>query len=752
MEKLGVFIIKNAKKILSMCVIITLSLAMGIFRIKIDANIKSMLPHDIGVVKINDRMEDIFGGAEMLIIAIGDRKDGIFNKRTLTKIKELSDKLATLKGVDDVMSLCTVKNMKVRDWGLEVFDYMSEVPATAKDIEKLKNEILSDEIYSGQIVSKDGKFTAIMVMINPSANENRLYDEINKMLKKYDGPEEIHIAGNPAIRAEVANNIIWDLLKLIVFVWLIIVLILRLSLGTKQGTILPLAVVGLSVGSTLGIMGYVGLKITILNNVLPILLLAIGTAYGIHVIARFYEEMEITNDKEKAIIAMLRDIGMPVFLAALTTIAGFMTLLTAPLSSFRSFGIFASIGVFFELVLSLVFIPSALFLTHKPTDFEKSKITGPLGEKLDKFLEKIILLVTKKRTLVIITGLAIMIIFSLTLPRLHIEMNPITFFKKTSPIRISEKVINEKIGGSVNLSVMITDDMKNPDVLKEIDNMQLFLEKDKRITHTISLATMIKRINKTINENDEKFNRIPDTKNKVSQLLLLYSMSSSPTDFNKFVDTNYEHGRVIARMENLNTKQIKDVAVKFEKYIKEFKPKIKKIELAGFAMIIKELVDLIVKSQLRGLVSGIVMIFLIAVLAFRSFKLGVFAVIPLVITIIISFGIMGYAGIPISTPIALMANIVIGTGIDYSLHFISRLKIEQKRKGGEGTATARTIKGVGVPILYNALSVGAGFLVLLFSSFIPIKYLGSLIALSMFTCGFSAITLLAALAMDKNKE
>ncbi|MCX8093700.1 MAG: MMPL family transporter, partial [Candidatus Goldbacteria bacterium] len=177
-----------------------------------------------------------------------------------------------------------------------------------------------------------------------------------------------------------------------------------------------------------------------------------------------------------------------------------------------------------------------------------------------------------------------------------------------------------------------------------------------------------------------------------------------------------------------------------------------KIELTGFAMIIKELVDLIVRSQLMGLVSGIIMVFLMAVIAYRSFKLGVFAIIPLVITIAISFGIMGYAGIPISTPIALMANIVIGTGIDYSLHFLSRLRIEQKRKDAPGTATARAIKGVGAPILYNALSVGAGFLVLLFSSFVPVKYLGSLIALSMFTCGFSAITLLAALSIEKNKE
>ncbi len=751
MEKLGIFITRNAKKILPVCAIIVLALAMGIFRIRIDANLKSMLPHDIEVVKVNDKMEDMFGGSEMLIIAIGERQNGIFNKSTLSKIKEISDNLKAMKGIDDVVSICTAKNMKVRDWGLEVFDYMAEVPKTDKEILKLKDELLSDDVYAGQIVSKDGKFAAIMAMISPSANENKLYENINKMLKKYMAPEEIHIAGNPAIRAEVANNIIWDLLKLIVFVLIIIVIILRMSLGTKQGTVLPIAVVGMSVGSTLGIMGYTGLKITMLNNILPILLLAIGTAYGIHVIARFYEEMEKTNDKEKAIIATLRDVGVPVFLAALTTIAGFMTLLTAPLSSFWSFGIFASIGIFFELVLSLIFIPSVLFLTHKQEEIKKNRITGPLGEKLDKFLDKIVLLVLRKRTIVIITGLSILVIFSLSLPRLHIEMNPITFFKKTSPIRTSEKVINENMGGSVNLSILINDDMKSPQVLKEIDKMQLFLEKDERITNTISLATMIKRINKTINDGKQEFNKIPGTRDKVAQLLLLYSMSSSPADFNKFVDTNYEHGRVIARMMNMDTRQIKQVADKFEKYIKEEKPGIKSIELSGFAMIIKELVDLIVRSQLRGLISGIIMVFFMAVIAYRSFKLGVFAVIPLVITITISFGIMGYAGIPISTPIALMANIVIGTGIDYSLHFISRLRIEQKKKG-DGSATARAIKGVGAPILYNALSVGAGFLVLLFSSFIPVKYLGTLIALSMFTCGFSAITLLAALAMEKNKE
>jgi len=437
-------------------------------------------------------------------------------------------------------------------------------------------------------------------------------------------------------------------------------------------------------------------------------------------------------------------------LAGFTTMAGFLTLLTAPMDDFGSFGVFAAIGVFMETVLSLTFLPSALLISHSRGKIKNKsgKISGPLAAKLEKMLIKISRTVNNKKALIIAAGLLFMAVFAAGLPRLYVEMNPLTFFKKTSEIRKSDKVINENLGGSVNLNVLINDDIQSSKVLKEMDKMQDFLENDHRITNTISLATMVKKINRTINDDNPKYERIPNTKEKVSQLLLLYSMSSSPSDFDRFVDTNYENGRIIARMNNLSTREINEVAGRFEGYIDKEKPQINKIELSGFAIIIKELTDLIVKSQIRGIVSAMGLIMLIAFAAYRSFKLGVYAVIPLAMTVIVSFGLLGFAGIPISTPIALMANIVIGTGIDYSLHFISRLRIEKKKKS-KIPAVERTIKSVGGPILYNALSVGAGFLVLLFSNFIPVRFLGGMIALSMFLCGFSAITFLAALVADK---
>jgi len=750
-EKLGRFVAKNAKKIIPITVITVLILAAGLFKVRIDANIKSMLPHDMDVVMANDKMEEIFGGSETIVIAIGNEKEGVFNRRTLTKIKEITDKLEAVKGVDDVMSIPSLKNMKARDWGLEVFDYMPQVPETDEGIERLKKELLSDEIYAGQMVSKDGKYAAIMVMLNPGADENKVYREVKKAAEKYKRPEAVHFAGTPAVRVEVAQNIVWDLLKLIPFVIILILLILRSSLGTKQGMVLPLAVVGMSVSATIGLMGYLGVKISIMNNILPIMLLAIGTAYGIHVIARFYEELEVTDNTEEAVIATIRDIGQPVMLAGLTTMAGFLTLLTAPLDDFGSFGVFAAVGVFMETVLSLTFLPAALLISHSHGKPEKKggRIAGPLAVRIGKMLTGIAGAVNKKRGAIIGAALVIMAVFAAALPRLYIEMNPLTFFKKSSEIRQSDRIINENLGGSVNLNVLVSGDIQSAKVLKEMDKMQEFLEKDSRITNTVSLATMVKRINRAINEDDEKHERIPDTKEKIAQLLLLYSMSSSPSDFDNFVDTNYEHGRIVARMNNLSTRQINDIAQRFENYLQEQKPDIEQIELSGFAIIIKELTGLIVSSQIRGLVSAIALIFLIAFAAYRSFKLGVYAVIPLVMTVVVSFGLLAYAGIPISTPIALMANIVIGTGIDYSLHFISRLRIEMKKSPEQ--AVERTIKTVGGPILYNALSVGAGFLVLLFSGFVPIKFLGAMIALSMFLCGFSAITFLAALVAEKKK-
>jgi predicted RND superfamily exporter protein len=196
-------------------------------------------------------------------------------------------------------------------------------------------------------------------------------------------------------------------------------------------------------------------------------------------------------------------------------------------------------------------------------------------------------------------------------------------------------------------------------------------------------------------------------------------------------------------MKSASTKRIAEIANEVEQYCNTKFKNTMGIRFTGYSLFLKELVELVVESLGRALIFALVIVFLMAWLTYRSWKIGVLAIIPIVVTIIFNLGLMGFAGIDLSIPTAMITSIVIGIGVDFSFHFLSRFQIERKTNESS-TAIVNTIRTVGRPILFNATASGFGFLVLAFSNLLPLRYLGVLIALTMLICALGALTILAA--------
>jgi len=754
-NKLAKFILRYPKSVILVSFFLTLILASGARKLRIDDNLKDMLPPDMPVRKALNKIEDIFGGSDVILLAIGNEQDTIFNQGTLEKIKQLNDSLEAMPGIRDVTSLVTLKHIAGEESGLEVTPFMEEVPQTQEEINTLKRIFFEDDTYVGQIVSEDSKYTAVIGLVDKDADEFRLYDEVKALAAKFRGPEEIHLAGFPVLRAAISQHIKLDLRRLIPFVILVIMIILYLSFRTFPGVFLPLLTVLMATVSTVGLMGHLKKPFMLINNTLPVMLMAIGTAYGIHLIARYYEAITEGHPKKEALEETAREVAIPVIIAGLTTMAGFMSLLITPLPKLAEFGLFAAFGVFMALLFSLTMIPALLILLPAPK--RKAPTDRETNDHPDKGIFSRVLFglsaqVVRLRVLIIISGALLALAFSLGIPRVKPEMNPITFFKKKSEIRKSDAIVNRYLGGSVNMNLLLAEDIENPDVLKKMEKTQEFLEQMPEISSTISMATIIKKINKALHADDLKFEIIPETKEAVSQAILLYSMSGSPQDFERLVDSNYKHGQVIARMKSVSTTKISQISREAERYCASLPEGKNAIQITGFSVLMKDLAYLVTRGQATSFLAAIIVIFLVASATYRSLKIGLLAIIPLAITIIMTFGLMGYAGIAFSIPTAIIANIIIGCGDDYSLHFISRYRLELK-KAEPTLAVARTIQRVGRPILYNAISMSLGFLVLLFSGFMPLQFVGFLIALAMLTCGFGSLTVLAAaISLTKKRK
>jgi uncharacterized protein len=733
------YILKYPKTVIISCLIITVLLALGIPNIRIDDDVKNMLPKDLPARLALNELEDIFGGSDVLLVTISNEEQTIFNEGTLAKIIEITDSLDAIPGVIRVTSLATAKQIKGEEWGMEVTPFLEEVPQTEDAIRKLKKTFFDDSLYVGTLVSQDGKYTTILAVMDENSETMAIYEGVRQLTGRLEVPEKIYLGGTPAVQAESAKNIKSDMRRLMPFVLIVALILLYLSFRTLSGVFLPLLATMMGVVSMIGLMGHLDKPFMMVNNVMPVMLVAVGVAYGIHVVAAYYEELTNTMDKREALTLAIRKVGTPVLMAGLTTLAGFLSLATSPLPVYFNFAIIIAFGVFMVMCFSMTMIPAILVLMPVPP--KKKALKQPA--LLDRLLTRVANIVLRFRYVVLALGIVLIIIFAFGIPQINLEMNAITYFPESSDLRQADKKINQHLSGSVNMNILFNADIESAEVLLAMDSVQQRLEQFPETGSTISLATIVKRLNRVLHADNPQFERIPESKEAVAQAILLYNMSGSPEDFEQFVDNSFENGQVIAMMKSASTKRIAEIANAVEQYCNTKFNNNMEIKFTGYSLFLKELVELVVESLGRALIFALVIVFLMAWLTYRSWKIGVLAIIPIAVTIIFNLGLMGFAGIDLSIPTAMITSIVIGIGVDFSFHFLSRFQIERKINESS-TAIMNTIRTVGQPILFNATATGFGFLVLAFSNLLPLRFMGLLIALTMIICALGALTILAA--------
>ncbi|MCK4966163.1 MMPL family transporter, partial [bacterium] len=338
-ENLARFITANPIKVIMFTFLLIILFASGIPKITVEEDIKDMIPKDMPSRMTLNELEEVFGGSDVALIGIGNERDSIFNVNTLKKIKAISDSLEVMPGINRVTSLATIKSIEGREWGLEVTPYLEEVPESEEDAGRIREMFYNDSTYVDILVSGDGKYTSIIAQLAEDAEVGEMYSEIAALKKKFSGNgDDIYIAGLPVVQTVLSQRIKEDFRRLIPFVIVLIIILLYVCFRSISGVILPLSAVLMSLVSMVGIMGHLRIPFTTVNNFAPIILLGIGIDYGIHMLANYYQESLRYGDKKMAIQRAMTDIFTPMFMACITTIAGFMSLLTSPLEAHHQFG------------------------------------------------------------------------------------------------------------------------------------------------------------------------------------------------------------------------------------------------------------------------------------------------------------------------------------------------------------------------------------------------------------------------------
>jgi hypothetical protein len=802
MDRIYKFIARYPKMTILAVVLATAAIAVPIRSLRLETDVETMMPQHHPVFIYNKRIEKIFNTKKMIVVGIvNEGPRGVFNPKTLKLVEQLSARIEELDGIigKDVVSLRTLDNIVGSEGGLEVVRLMETAPEAQEAADSLRAAVLDNDMFINNVVSPDGTATSIFAKLEEGYDKVAMYDRIKKLVaEEFDlGNDKVFIAGRPMIEGTIGRYAAEDMRKTFPLVTLVSLIVLYLTLRSARGVFLPLAVVVSSVLWTMGIMALAKVPMYAVTTVVPVFLIAVGLAYGIHIINRYHEEAASapTGDPTQIVLAVMHEIWAPVTMAALTTAAGFLSLATSDMMPIKYFGIFTGIGVFSALVFSLTFIPAWLMIL--PVKCPRARVVrstssavgansfareeqeeggsvvrmnsrpqsacpdekggGENPSLLTRILRGAGDVVGRRRKLVLAMTAIVILVGIAGLFRVYVDGSLLSNFRPGCEVLAADTALNEKFGGTNTLNIIVDgknqDDIKSPEILCSIERLQQELERMDEVGATLSIADYIKRTNRVMNENRREYSRIPDSQELVAQYLLLYSLSGDPDDFDEVVDYDYRLANVRVRINSDRSPVLKKVLDQTRSKAADiFRGLPVSVHPAGGVMTSYTFVNLIIRGQILSILSSIVAVFLITALMFRSAMAGVFCIIPVMIATLLNFSLMGATGIPLGVTTAILSGMGIGIGVDYAIHFVAKYRWLADAYPDRHARLRATMQSSGRAIFFNAIVVTAGFLVLMISNFPPSRWLSALVSANMVSSLLGALTVLpACLAIFKPK-
>jgi len=717
---------------------------------EMETNLDKYMPDKHPAFVYSNEAESWFNIKDGIIIAI-ENPDGIYHTETLQKVKDLTKRLQKMKEIEksDVTSLYTADNIVGTEDGMDVKAFFKRVPKTEEELAELQAKVSANEMIFGKLVSTDEKVTVIVARIGDDVFSQEFYLRLLDLAKEFEGKENVYIAGRPIVEGTMAVLGPADMKKMVPIVFLVIIIVLFALLRNIKSTLLILSVVSFSSIWAFGLMAALGIPIYAVSTMIPVMLIAIGVAYGIHLYSHLHM-FQLENpetDRMTAVKDMIKEMWNPVLMAAITTAVGFVSLLTSQVYPIKYFGVFSAFGVLVAFVLTILVIPAGILLFGLPkvkvkTD-NKSKFntTQTVAFRVSDFLMS-----HKWQTYLVTLIFIVLSIYGMT--KVWIDSSFLEKFEKDSDIVLTDSFINKNFGGTSTLNVILEggapDAFKQPDALNQLLVMQDDVETSLDIVgDSFSLSDYLKRMNKVMHADDEAFNTIPDSSNLIAQYLLLYEMSGDPENLWQVVSDDFQKVNLTFQLKSDNSKALNSAIDIVEKYRSDFDELGIELNYAGSGYKALVFTDLILKGQISSLLLSLIVVVILLGLIFKNYKLGFIGAIPIVITTFISFGIMGLFNIPLSSTTALISSIAIGIGIDYAVHFIDRYRIYAESTGDKKITIQHTMYHSGRAILFNAIVVIAGFMVLMASVFPPNRTLGGLISLNMLTSFIGTLTVMA---------
>ena len=774
-HSLSLTILKNRTYFLAGVALMTLFMAFMATKVQVSSELPKILPKTDSRFQLYESFKKRFG-EDGSVMVVGVETDKMFQLPFFQNWQDLSREIKTVAGIKDVVYAGNVQRV-IRNDSAKRFDtkpLISQRAVSQSEIDSIKSHLDKLPFYKGFILNEAGNVHLMLITFDQKAINDKsrvaAVKQIKDITKRFEEAQktELFISGMPFIRTEMTSQITNEIGIFVVLALLVTMLILLVFFRSLKVMFLALLVVIIGIVSSLGILGLLTYKITIISGMIPSLVVVIGVPNTIFIINKYYEEYALHRNKMLALQITIEKIGQTLFLANLTTSIGFGVFAFTGSSFLAEFGVVAAINIMLTFFVSLIFIP--LVFSYLDTPSEKNTNRLESG-KIISFLEKVDYWVNQRRS-VIYSIIAVMIVLSIWGMTLIKSVGYIVDdLAEDNPILTDLKFVEKNFKGVMPFEVAIdayeAGRVTTPELLTKIKKMEKEFAKYPEFTKPVSLVTAVKFAYQAYRGGDPKYFVLPGI-DQLSKLQEYTQTVKGKGSFTKgFIDSTQRYTRVSFQIADCGT-------VRTNQIINELQPKVDSIfnydaennvffktgdkrgydaEITGNSVIYAWQNDYLQNNLIESTLQAIALICLIMALLFRSWKMVIISTLPSLIPLLITAGLMGFFDIHLKYSTILIFSIAFGISSDGTIYFLTRYKDELLNNNRSvKEAISETILNTGVSMFYTAIILFTGFFIFTASSFRGTQSLGILVSITLLMAMICNLVLLPAFLMTLNKQ
>jgi predicted RND superfamily exporter protein len=747
-ERWARFLVRRAGAVLAVVAVVTVALVVGIGQLRADFNVEASLPARHPFVQIDREIRAQFGGRNTMVVAIVPREGTVWRTDMLTLVRDVTEAALNLPEVmaQNVVSLASpnVRQAEDRD-GTIVVDYvMRDPPETPEAVSALRKRVDDDPSLRGMLVTPDERATLVVVDFWGTVAPKDAYVRTASLAAPYRDRKDVdfYFAGEPMnvlIDEEQSHEVAWR----IPLTFTVTALMLLISFRSLQGMLVPMLTATLSTLWGLGIMGYTGIAIDSWNVAVPILLIAVAAAHSAQMLKRYSEEVERLHDNAAAVVASTSAMAPVMIAAGATAALGFASLALFGVRSIGNFGLACAYGIGSAVILEMTFIPALRSLLPAPK-------RGPThGGPTDRLLTALHRAIIHRRGRRIVVGTLVALgLAAVGACFVHVYGAVREYMPAGSMPRVHLAEIEKHYTGTVTMTVLYEGE---PGVVRTLPFMQHLaalqdeLARDPVVVRTSSLADIVKALHRTFNADDPHPYRLPDDQELLAQLMFL---GESPA-YERFTDRSLSRSLLLAYLATDDSARVGPLVRHAEEWLATHPAPagVRVLIAGGVGPIILAVNEHTTYGKMVNMLVVLAVIYLVSSLMLRSPLGGLYVVCPIVITIALLFGFLGWTGIRLDMGSASVIAMAAGIGADYAIYFLYRLREEHAAQTTDDEAFGVALHTSGRAVLFVAASIGAGFAVMGFSRYLGLRLFGTLMPLAMAISCMAALSIMPVLVL-----